>query len=291
MTDLISYVIRGIPFGCVFALVAVGLVLTYRTSGVFNLAFGAQAFVSAAVYYDTRVRHEWPIIPAFVLAVVDRRPARRLHPRSLHLPVHADRLGAVAPRCRARPPRRHPADGAAVVRPEPELRCRRHLAVVAGQRLRGVPLGRLRARTATRSPRSSRPSIVGVGLTAMFRYSSIGLRMRAVVESPRMTELNGINADRIGTFAWMLSSLIAGLAGVLLAPLFAQVSANNFTILIVAALAAAAFGKLSSIPLTLLGGIALGHPRRDPRRLPPDEQRPRAGPPARRCRSWCSSSC
>ena len=55
MTDLISYVIRGIPFGCVFALVAVGLVLTYRTSGVFNLAFGAQAFVSAAVYYDTRV--------------------------------------------------------------------------------------------------------------------------------------------------------------------------------------------------------------------------------------------
>ena len=56
----------------------------------------------------------------------------------------------------------------------------------------------------------------------------------------------------------MLSSLIAGLAGVLLAPLFAQVSANNFTILIVAALAAAAFGKLSSIPLTLLGGIGLG---------------------------------
>ena len=56
----------------------------------------------------------------------------------------------------------------------------------------------------------------------------------------------------------MLSSLIAGLSGVLLAPLFAQVNANNFTILIVAALAAAAFGKLSSIPLTLFGGIALG---------------------------------
>ena len=70
MSDLISYVIRGIPFGCVFALVAVGLVLTYRTSGVFNLAFGAQAFVSAAVYYDTRVRHEWPIAASFVLAVV-----------------------------------------------------------------------------------------------------------------------------------------------------------------------------------------------------------------------------
>ena len=56
MTDLIGYVIRGIPFGCVFALVAIGLVLTYKTSGVFNLAFAAQAFVSAAVYYQLRDR-------------------------------------------------------------------------------------------------------------------------------------------------------------------------------------------------------------------------------------------
>ena len=52
MEDLLGYVIRGIPFGCVFGLVAVGLVLTYKTSGVFNLAFAAQAFLSAAVFYD-----------------------------------------------------------------------------------------------------------------------------------------------------------------------------------------------------------------------------------------------
>ncbi len=59
----------GIPFGCVFALVAVGLVLTYKTSGVFNLAFGAQAFVSAAVFYDTVTNHDWPLLPAFILSV------------------------------------------------------------------------------------------------------------------------------------------------------------------------------------------------------------------------------
>jgi len=44
VSDLLNYIILGIPFGCVFALLAVGLVLTYKTSGVFNLAFGAQAF-------------------------------------------------------------------------------------------------------------------------------------------------------------------------------------------------------------------------------------------------------
>ena len=57
----------------------------------------------------------------------------------------------------------------------------------------------------------------------------------------------------------MLSSLFAGLAGVLLAPLFAQVTAPNFTILLVAAIAAAAFGRLTSIPLALVGGIAPRH--------------------------------
>ena len=70
MTDFLDAVARGIPLGCVFALVAVGLVLTYRTAGVFNLAFGAQAFVSAAVYYVARSRHDWPIWAAFIVAVL-----------------------------------------------------------------------------------------------------------------------------------------------------------------------------------------------------------------------------
>ena len=50
MTQFLDYAVPGVPFGCVFALMAVGLVLTYKASGVFNLAFGAQAFVSALTY-------------------------------------------------------------------------------------------------------------------------------------------------------------------------------------------------------------------------------------------------
>src|SRR5205085_12125280 len=55
--------------------------------------------------------------------------------------------------------------------------------------------------------------IVAVVLTLLFRYTTLGLRMRAVVESPRMTSLVGINANRVSAFAWALSSLMAGLAG------------------------------------------------------------------------------
>jgi branched-chain amino acid transport system permease protein len=72
-----------------------------------------------------------------------------------------------------------------------------------------------------------------------------------------MTELAGINADRVSAFSWMLSSVFAGLAGVLLAPTV-QLAAPFFLILLIAAIAAAAFGRLTSIPLTFLGGLLLG---------------------------------
>jgi branched-chain amino acid transport system permease protein len=253
VSELLGYVIRGIPFGCVYALVAIGLVLTYKTSGVFNLAFAAQAFVSAAVYYDTRATHEWPILPAFILAVVVVGPL---------LGLILDRL--LFRHLRTAPPiaRLVTSIGLLVAMPElvklwfgksakfgPPTIWPNEFAIY---RFGDYAIDGNQAATVVST------AVVVVGLTLLFRYSSIGLRMRAVVESPRMTELTGINADRVGTFAWMLSSLFAGLAGVLLAPLFAQVAAPNFTILLVAAIAAAAFGRLTSIPLALLGGLLLG---------------------------------
>ena len=56
----------------------------------------------------------------------------------------------------------------------------------------------------------------------------------------------------------MLSSLFAGMAGVLLGPLYPQLSVQNFFLLVVVAVAAAAFAGLSSLPLALVGGLALG---------------------------------
>jgi branched-chain amino acid transport system permease protein len=257
VTDFITYVLRGIPFGCVFALVAIGLVLTYKTSGVFNLAFGAQAYVSAAVYYDTHVRHNWPILASFALAVIVVAPLvglvmDRAIFRFMRTAPHVARLVAALGLLVAIPQLvnlwfgQSPSFGVEGIWPSSQGS---NFAVYhfGDYALNGDQVATLIA-----------TAVVVIGLTALFRFSDVGLRMRAVVESSRMTELSGINAGRVGTFAWMLSSTVAGLAGVLLAPLFAQVNATNFTILIVAAIAAAAFGRLSSIPLTLLGGILLG---------------------------------
>lgn len=67
--DFLASVLRGLSFGSVYALLAVGLVVTYRTTGVFNLAFGPQAFFAAAVYYDTHTTHGWPIWLALIFTV------------------------------------------------------------------------------------------------------------------------------------------------------------------------------------------------------------------------------
>jgi len=253
VTELLSYVIRGFPVGCVFALMAVGVVLTYKTSGVFNLAFGAQAFVSAAVYYQTRVEHDWPIWAAFLLAVVVLGPA---------IGYVLDR--ALFRHLRTAPPLARLVTSLGLLVAIPQM-----VQIWFGSSPAYNPLGIAPnpdrifrwgdyALDANQVATIVVTVLVVVALTVLFRYTALGLRMRAVVESPRMSELNSINADRVGSAAWMMSSFLAGLAGVLLAPLFAQVEANGFFTLLVAAVAAAAFGGLSSIPLTFAGGIALG---------------------------------
>lgn len=266
MSDFLHYVVLGIPYGCVFSLVAVGLVLTYKTAGVFNLAFGAQAFMSAAVFYDVRIRHEWPVIPAAVFAIL------------IVAPLFGILLNVFLFRhLRTAPPvvRLVVSLGLLVAVPQMVMIW---LGPVQSYGVKGLwssdwTLG-LWGNATTDDNTLYRwgdyvidgrqaailvsTSVVVVGLTAMFRWTSIGLKMRAVVESPRLSELSGVSSDLVSAFSWALSSACAGLAGVLIAPYFAQLDYVGFTIVLVAAISAAAFGRLRSIPLTLLGGLLLG---------------------------------
>ena len=75
MEQFLGYAIPGIPYGCVYAIVAVGLVLTYQTTGVFNFAFGAQAFMSAYVFAILTQNENFPVWAAFLLSVVVLAPA------------------------------------------------------------------------------------------------------------------------------------------------------------------------------------------------------------------------
>ncbi len=252
MTELLSYVLPGVPYGCVYALMAAGLVLTYRASGVFNLAFGAQAYVSALLF-SVAVQEGAGTWWAFVLSVVVAGPVMGLL---------LD--GVVFRYTRGAPPlvRLVPALGLMIAIPSVAqmlagtstrvpasfvLRPNQVYFHLAGSAVSGEEIGTTLVAFASVA-----------ALAALLRSRRLGLRMRAVVESPRMAELHGVRSDAVGSLAWSISSLFAALAGVLLAPIYAQLNASNFTALLVAAIAAAAVGGLESLPLTLVGGIAIG---------------------------------
>jgi branched-subunit amino acid ABC-type transport system permease component len=257
LSDALQYAIRGIPLGCVFALLAVGLVLNYKTSGVFNLAFAAQAYASAALFYVLRKDEGWALVPAAFLAVVvlgvviavllDRalyRHQRTATPlaklvTSLGLLVAVPQLVLlfIGNQTKENPPPLWP-----VTRVD-------DLLWPEGSRF-VLDAGQIATLVAT--------GAVVVGLGLLFARSAAGLRMRAVVESPRLLELQGVDAERVALGSWILSSLLASLAGALIAPLFAQLNPQDFFTLLTAAIAACVIADLRSITGALLGGLVLG---------------------------------
>jgi branched-subunit amino acid ABC-type transport system permease component len=255
--DLLRALLQGTPPGTLYALVALGFVLTYKTSGVFNLAFGAQAYVSAAMYFKARDEWGWSIVPALVVSVFLLAPAIGLLLERLIF-CHLRTKPAVA--------RLVVAIGLSVALPY-IFDVVADFQPVAGRTPTGiVPDGASVFYDPFGVYAFSRDELMAIGcavagmvvLALMFRYSAVGLRMRAVVESPRMAELNGVWADRVSAFSWALSSLFAGLAGVLIAPKYNTLDDGDFFNLMVVAIAGAAVGRLVSLPRALAGGLGLG---------------------------------
>ncbi len=258
LEDLLRSVLQGTPSGAVFALIAIGFVLTYKTSGVFNLAFGAQAYISAAMFFKARTQLNWSIplsllVSVFVLAPAIGLVLERFLFRHLRTASAVSKLVVTI--------------GLSVALPA-LFEIFADYAPVAGRAPTGiVPNGSSVFYDPLGIYPFSRDELAAMGvilaavilLGAIFQFTSIGLQMRAVVESPRMTELNGIAADRVSAFAWALSSTFAGLAGVLIAPIrFNTLIATDFFNVVVVAIAAAAIGRLVNLPHALIGGIGLG---------------------------------
>ena len=100
--------------------------------------------------------------------------------------------------------------------------------------------------------------VVLVLLTILLRYTNLGLQMRAAVESRRLVQLDGVNGNGVVAVAWVVSSFMASLAGVLFAPNFGAFQAQNYVTITVAAIAAAAWALLRSIPIAALVGVLIG---------------------------------
>jgi branched-subunit amino acid ABC-type transport system permease component len=250
----LGFAIPGIPYGCTYAMVAVGLVLTYQATGVFNFAFGAQAFVSAFIFTLLVQNENLPIWAAFIVAVVVVAPGLGLlFDRLLFRKIPNSNTMAKL------------VTGITLFVGIPAL-----IPVIFGTnnqynppsvlfnpnivyfRIAGTPINGIDLATVVAT------AVVLVALVVLMRFTPLGLQMRGAVESRRLVQLDGVNAGRVIASAWAISSFMAGLAGVLLAPLYGQLQADDYATLVVAAFAAAAWAVLRSLPIAALVGILMG---------------------------------
>ena len=98
--------------------------------------------------------------------------------------------------------------------------------------------------------------IVVVGALAL-RYSDVGLRVRAMVDSPAMTALSGSNTVSISVGVWAVSMTLAGLTGILAAPIVG-LDPGTDTLLMAAAFAAVIAAQLRSLPVAVFVGLLMG---------------------------------
>ncbi|HVX17197.1 MAG TPA: ABC transporter permease [Acidimicrobiales bacterium] len=250
MGQLFNFTVIGVAEGCVYAIAASGLVLTYATTGVFNFAHGAVGMAAGYAYYSLTVQHGLPTVPAllivvFVLApllgLVLERVMRSFADSSIQTSIVvtiALTVMLIGIAQQAWPPRT-----AAVLSP---LLGDNHILTI----WKAHP-------TYDNVAALVLAVVVALGLRSLLYRSRTGVAMRAVVDNPNLAALNGARPVTIARFSWMLGSVLAAVAGVLLAS-GTNLDPVNLTFFVAGAYGAAVVGKLKSIPLTFAGAIALG---------------------------------
>jgi ABC-type branched-subunit amino acid transport system ATPase component/branched-subunit amino acid ABC-type transport system permease component len=246
--DFLPFIVIGLATGAVYGLAGVGLVLTYKTSGIFNFGYGAVAALSAFCFYFLRTDHGWPWPLAAVVSVlvlgalvglVLELLARSLQGASETIKVVAtvglilivSSLGLLW----------HPGNPPTMDTFLPQSTVRMFGVNVTWQQIILFLFSAVAA---------------GV-LYWFFRATRFGIVMRGVVDNDELVAMSGDNPVRVRRWAWIIGSVFAGCAGLLLAPT-QQLDGVTLTTIVFAAFGAAAIGYFSNLPLTFVGGLLVG---------------------------------
>jgi len=96
-----------------------------------------------------------------------------------------------------------------------------------------------------------------IGLTLLFTKTSLGLSMRASAFNPEVARLSGVRVNRMLISGWAIAGATGAIGGVLIAPV-STISPNSFDILLVFAFTAAVIGGLDSLIGAVTFGIGTG---------------------------------
>jgi ABC-type branched-subunit amino acid transport system ATPase component/branched-subunit amino acid ABC-type transport system permease component len=246
--ELLPFLIIGLTTGSVYGLAGVGLVLTYKTSGVFNFAYGALATVAAFTFYALHVQAHvaWPLaalicvgLGGILMGLGFERLARRLATAAAAVQIVATVgvfLGVQA---------------ICLIVYGTNLRLYPQFLPVNSFDLAGVYVSVDQIIIFTVAV------VATLSLGAFFRYTRLGKAMRAVVDNPELLDISGTSPSLVRRTAWVIGSIFAGISGVLLAPSL-NLDATALTLLVIQAFGAAAIGRFVNISRTFIGGLGIG---------------------------------
>ncbi len=249
MSQYWPFIIIGLFTGSIYGLAAMGVVLTYKTVGVFNFAYGAIAMFCAFTYWqlhDSWGLTAWVAMPILFLVVA---PLLGVALEALYRPLAGlsaevlivvsvgvlAALGAVVPIIYGKQDRTLQP-----IFPTSTFALGSHFHVGYDQ------LGTLVISLA-----------VAALLWALLRHTRFGTSTRAAVDNPDLADMVGVHGDNVRRSAWILSVMFAALVGILISPT-QGLDVNQLVLVVIYAFAPAVFGRLVSLPLAYIGALVLG---------------------------------
>jgi len=251
MSNLLLFGLLGLGQGALIAGIAVGVVVTYRGSGVINLATGAVAMLTGYLFWALTSGFFGLAVPvgvAFAVALA----AAVLVGLTMQTVVFTP-LGTASPLARLAASLGILLTLQACVllvfgnQPQQEPTVLPAGSVVLGDF--AVPVDRFLLVAAV--------VLSTAALAAMYRWTRFGLATRAAAENAPAAALAGLSAERIAAVNTCLASLVAGLLGILAAPII-QVDSTTMPLQVVPALAAALLARFTSLGVAATAGLLIG---------------------------------
>ena len=242
--------IIGIVAGSGYGLIALGLVLVYKSSGIFNFAQGE--FGTIAVYalwgaHSVGVPYGLAMLAGLAAALASGLATERFVVRPLFAAPRVTLLVATA--------------GVSLLAIGTE-------EWLGKGQLRFLPpaLGRLGRVSVFGFAVSDQRLLILATLAALalagtwfFARTDLGLAILGLSQNPLATELMGISAERLSSFTWGAAAILGGLGGILSAPLASGFGAGFVTLsALIPAFTAAVLGGMTSLPGAFVGGVVVG---------------------------------
>jgi branched-chain amino acid transport system permease protein len=242
--------IIGVVAGSGYGLIALGLVLVYKSSGIFNFAQGE--FGTVAVYglwatHSAGVPYGVAMLLGLLAALASGLATERFVVRPLFNAPRVTLLVATA--------------GVSLFAISTEVwlgEARLRFVAPALHRLDRVTVFGF-AVSDQRLLIIATLAVLAVAGAAFFTRTNLGLAILGLSQNPTATELMGISAERLSRFTWGAAAVLGGLGGILSAPLASGFGPGFVTLsALIPAFTAAVLGGMTSLPGAFVGGVIVG---------------------------------